>query len=78
MTLILFLNVILFHFSAGRPLPPTSETPVTSPRHSILHSESMNRSSVERNISNTTNDLNKQNPARPYYGDPRNPGKFRN
>lgn len=59
-------------------LPLTNETPVTSPRHSIHHSDSMNSRSPHdhsRNLS-TTNDLSKQNsPARQLYSDTRNMGK---
>ncbi|XP_055316284.1 tight junction protein ZO-1 isoform X4 [Sitodiplosis mosellana] len=58
-------------------LPLSNETPVTSPRHSIHHSDSMNSRSPHdhtRNLS-TTNDLNKQNsPARQLYSDTRNLG----
>lgn len=60
-------------------LPLSNETPVTSPRHSIHHSDSMNSRSPHdhsRNL-NTTNDLNKQNsPARQLYSDTRNMGKI--
>lgn len=59
-------------------MPLSNETPVTSPRHSIHHSDSINSRSPHdhsRNIS-ATNDLNKQNsPARQLYSDTRNMGK---
>ncbi|XP_031626830.1 uncharacterized protein LOC116343080 isoform X3 [Contarinia nasturtii] len=58
-------------------LPSSNETPVTSPRHSIHHSDSINSRSPHdhsRNMSNT-NDLNKQNStARQLYSDTRNMG----
>lgn len=66
--------------SSGRPLPPTSaETPITSPRHSIHHSESIGRSPHDhaRSLSSGPNDLNKQNsPARQQQQQFRRPGSM--
>lgn len=65
-------------FSARTTMPLSNETPVTSPRHSIHHSDSMNSRSPHDHARNmpTTNDLNKQNsPARQIYSDTRNMGK---
>lgn len=60
-------------------MPLSNETPVTSPRHSIHHSDSINSRSPHdhsRNVS-TANDLNKQNSsARQLYSDTRNMGKI--
>lgn len=59
--------LFLLPYSSGRALPSTGiETPITSPRHSVHHSESIGRSPHDhaRSLSSGPNDLNKQNQFR--------------
>lgn len=66
-------------FSARTTLPLSTETPVTSPRQSIHHSDSLNSRSPHDHLRNVSaaNDLNKQNnSARQLYSDTRNMGKI--
>lgn len=72
------LCLFLFINSTRNAIPAANETPVTSPRHSIHHSDSMNgRSPHDSSRVSAANDLNKQNsPARQYYSDPRTMSKI--
>lgn len=85
MYFVYFINyfcLLIFGFSARMgPANGTAEPPVTSPRHSIHHSDSIRGKPIiadhSRSLSNA-NDLGKGTPVRPYFNDSphsRNVGK---
>lgn len=73
----ILMNVFSFDYST-RTTIPLNETPVTSPRHSIHHSDSLNSRSPHDNSRNLSgaNDMTKQgSPGRQLYSDPRTMSK---
>lgn len=68
-----------YYYYSTRTTMPLNETPVTSPRHSIHHSDSLNSRSPHDNSRNLSgaNDLTKQgSPGRQFYSDPRTMSEY--
>lgn len=64
-----------FCYSTRTTIPLPNETPITSPRHSIHHSDSLNSRSPHDHTRNLAmaNDIIKQgSPGRQFYADTRN------